>query len=455
VRGSTIHRTEHAVVVGASMAGLLAARVLADRFARVTVIERDALPATASVRRGVPQAHHTHVLLASGRAALARIIPELDAALAAAGAPLVDPGVRGRWRGKAGWMVPPGPSDLAMRCASRPLLEHVTRTCVRAHPRVGFRDDLAATGLVAGAGGRIRGVALAGGDHLAADLVIDACGRASRLPQWLAALGHAAPAEDVVESHAGYASAMVERLDLPAPIALLFLPPFGPDQPRGGAVFPIEGGRHLVTLYGIRDDVPPTDEAAWRDFAGSLSSPAIGRALGPASVIGAVRATRTTANRWRRWDLRPPPPGVIALGDSFAAFNPVYGQGITVAALEALALGDLLDRTGDAARATREAPRRFARLVRTAWLLATSEDLRFPSTEGARPPWLRALYRASDGLQSLCTRDGAATLAFARVTQMITPPLALAAPRMATRIAAHAIGLVRPDAARAVPELLV
>ena len=446
---------EHAIVVGASMAGMLAARVLADHFGRVTVLDRDVLPDLAGPRKAVPQARHVHVLLASGRAALVELLPGLEGDLERAGAPLVDPGVQAMWRGPFGWLVRPGPTDLLTRCVSRDLLEHLVRQRVRAHPRVTVHSATAVAGLLADHGGaRVTGVRLATGEPLAAALVVDASGRGSHLPEWLVAHGHRPPEEIVVEPHAGYASGVFTGVRLPPPLSILFMPAHAPSQPRGGAIFPLEGGRHIVTLYGVGRDVPGTDPLAWQAFAASLSSPAIAHALAPATLVGKLSATRTTASRRRLWEDRDLPEGIVPIGDAIAAFNPVYGQGMTVAALEARALAALLaEARGDLARVSRELPRRAAKIVQTPWLLATSEDLRFATTDGDRPPWLGMMARANDGLMSLCTRDGAATLAFARVAHLAAPPSSLAAPRLAALIAAHAAHLRGPDPAMRAPEL--
>ncbi len=427
------------------MAGLLAARVLADHFGLVTVIERDVLPDTPAPRKGVPQARHVHVLLASGRAALVDLLPELESDLERAGAPLVDPGVHGRWRGPFGWLMSPGPSELLTRCMSRDLLEHLVRERVRAHPRVTIESGTSVTGLLGeDDGARVGGVRLATGEPLAATLVVDATGRGSRLPEWLVALGHTPPEEIVVEPHAGYATGVFAGVRLPPPLSILFMPAYAPAQRRGGAIFPLEGGRHIVTLYGGGRDVPKPEPAAWHEFAASLSSPALARAVAPATLVGALHGTRTTASRRRLWEHCHLPVGVVPIGDAIAAFNPVYGQGMSVAALEARALGALLAETrDDLAHVSAQLPRRAARIVQTPWTLATYEDLRFETTDGARPPWLGAVARATDGLMSLCTRDGEATLAFARVTHMCAPPSSLA--RLGVRIAAHAAGLARPD----------
>jgi 2-polyprenyl-6-methoxyphenol hydroxylase-like FAD-dependent oxidoreductase len=447
---------EHAVVVGASMAGLLAARVLADHFGRVTVLDRDVLPDVVGPRKGVPQARHVHVLLASGRAAMVDLVPGLESDLERAGAPLVDPGTQAAWRGPFGWLKQPGPSDLLTRCVSRDLLEHLVRQRVRAHPRVSILSATKVVGLLGADGGeRVAGVRLATGEPLAANLVIDASGRASHLPDWVVELGHLPPEEIVVEPHAGYATGIFTGIVLPPPLSILFMPAHAPDQPRGGAIFPLEGNRHIVTLYGVGRDVPPTEPRAWQAFAASLSSPAIATALASAQLVGTLHATRTTASRRRLWEERKLPVGVVPIGDAVAAFNPVYGQGMTVAALEARALAALLAEAGpgELDEVCRELPRRCARIVQTPWTLATSEDLRFATTDGDRPPWLGMVARANDALMSLCTRDGAATLAFARVAHLAAPPSTLAAPRLAAMIAVHAAHLAGPDPRMRSPEL--
>ena len=253
---------EHAVVVGASMAGLLAASALADYFPRVTVLDRDALPVAAAHRRGVPQGRHVHGLQPRGLQLLEEMFPGLTADLADAGA------VRGRMRFHlSGHRLAPPIGGRAGLYASRPLLEHHVRSRVAALPTVTITPRRPVTGLIT-EGDRVTGVR-AGDTQVAADLVVDATGRGSRTPSWLVELGYPAPAEDRIEVGLRYVT-RTYRLppgSLGGDVAVLTAAT--PAIPRGALLAATEGGRHIVTAAGMGDDPPPTRPGAVR----ALSDP--------------------------------------------------------------------------------------------------------------------------------------------------------------------------------------
>jgi flavin-dependent dehydrogenase len=452
------------VVVGGGLAGLAAARVLAAHVARVTLVERDRLPAGPARRPGVPQAAHVHNLLARGRRALEGLFPGLDAELAAAGAPAVDWTADARWYYFGGWR-PRFPSGIVSRTCTRPLLEWAVRRRLLAAGggRVTVLEGHAATGLVPGRAGRggpavagvrltphggrsggagdDRGPAAAAGEagvgpvELAADLVVDASGRDSRAPEWLAALGYGRAPETTVDSFLGYASR-------------LYAPPAGarhdwrttivaatpPARARAGGIVPVEGGRWLVTLAGAARDYPPTDEAGFLAFLASLPVPDLADALRGATPLSPVAGYRRTANRWRHYERLPRwPAGFAVTGDAACAFNPVYGQGMTVAALGALALDASLRAAGGAdPSAARRFRRRLARAVRLPWLMATGEDFRYPTTAGRRPgPAAAVLHRYLDGVLLAAAEHPAAHRAFLAVTHLLESPAALLHPAVA------------------------
>jgi 2-polyprenyl-6-methoxyphenol hydroxylase-like FAD-dependent oxidoreductase len=204
---------DRAVVLGASLAGLLAARVLVDAYAHVTVIDRDQLPETSMHRRGIPHGRHVHALLARGQQALEELLPGLTAELVAHGAPAGDVLANARWY-LSGHRLRQAHTGLVALCASRPFLEGHVRARVRALPNVEFLDSCDVVGLAATPDGRrVTGVRMlrradgsAEEELVGADLVVDATGRGSRTPVWLQALGYARPAEEQVRIGLGYAT---------------------------------------------------------------------------------------------------------------------------------------------------------------------------------------------------------------------------------------------------------
>ena len=395
---------QRAVVIGGSIAGMCAARVLADWFDRVTVVDRDVYPAGALERAGVPQGRHVHALLARGRRDLERLFPGFEQGMLAAGAHEIDFGCDfATLRGES-WAVREE-SGIRTLFASRTLLETVVRDRLRAVPRVELLERTAATGLVAERNGRprVRAVRLADGE-LPAELVVDATGRGSKAPDWLRALGLEPPADTVVDSHSGYATRWYRAQPAAWPAEWwwkgIWVDPHEPEHMMAGVLFPVEGGRWIVTIAGIAGHYPPSDESGFEAALARLRSPIIAHAVQLAEPISPVYSNRAMANRFRHFERWPPRlDGFLAVGDSVCAFNPVYGQGMTVAAGAALLLAESLDRVGPTSPAL---PRAFfrgqARFLADAWSLATGADFRFPGTTGERPPLIGVFNRYLDAL---------------------------------------------------------
>ena len=432
-------RTGHAVVIGGSIAGLWAARVLADHVARVTVVERDQFPDTPTVRKGVPQARHVHVLLAGGMRVLDRLLPGLDDELAMAGAPLVDWLDDCRILAAQGWL-PRFPSGIASRTCSRALLEWSLRRRLLGNPRIAFLPGHDALGLLA-PGARVAGVMVRRRDgttqgpaeELRADLIVDASGRDTKTPAWLRELGYGAVAETTINAFLGYATRWYRR---PAGAGddwrSLFILSRPPHLTRGGVIFPVEGDAWAVTLSGIARDYPPQDEAGFLDFARSLPDPALYEAIKAAEPLTPVYGYRRTENRLRHYERLPRwPLGFVALGDAVCAFNPVYGQGMTASANAALTLDRCLraaprdDRGAVAPRFQRA----LARTNAAPWTLATSEDFRWPATEGGRPDRrTRLMHGYMNRVIPLLPGNAAAARTFVAVLQLVAPPRALFRP---------------------------
>ncbi|HKP87230.1 MAG TPA: FAD-dependent monooxygenase, partial [Blastocatellia bacterium] len=346
----------HAIVIGGSMAGLFAGRVLADYFDRVTIIERDLFAQTPEPRKGVPQSRHLHALLTRGQTILEQFFPGILNELAEADALVYDLAREIAWHTPAGWGIR-FKSNLGILACSRDLLEWTTRRRVAALPRVRFLEEGDVTGLVTNddcsrvVGARVRSRHTDEGQPgdealLCADLVVDASGRGSRAPQWLKAIGYAAPEESVINAFLGYASRVYERPAASHPgWNGAYIQAAPPEHTRGGIVFPIEGNRWMLTLIGLGRDYPPTDEAGFLEFARSLRTSALYDAIKDARPLTPIVSHRGTENRLRHYERLPRlPEGFVLVGDSVCAFNPVYGQGMTMAALGALTLSESLGK---------------------------------------------------------------------------------------------------------------
>jgi glycine/D-amino acid oxidase-like deaminating enzyme len=264
----------NAVVIGAGMAGLVAARVLSDRYDAVTVLDRDALPEGSTSRRGAPQSSQPHVLLVSGLYELDRLFPGIAEELTAAGATRFDAGL-GLCAYRYGRRWPRTPIGVDLVSASRPLIEAVVRAHVATRPGVTIRDRVAVTEL-AGSGDRVTGVVLDSDETLEADIVVDASGRGSRSDRWLAGLGFPSPARTDIKIGVTYTTRLYHRRadDLDRWQAAFVLPT-PPEENRHGVALPIEGDRWIVTVGGWHIDTPPVTAAEFLAFAHSLPDPII------------------------------------------------------------------------------------------------------------------------------------------------------------------------------------
>jgi 2-polyprenyl-6-methoxyphenol hydroxylase-like FAD-dependent oxidoreductase len=448
---SAVPSRRHAVVVGGSLAGMLAARVLSDHFDGVTLLERDHFTETPAARKGLPQGRHVHVLLERGRGAMERFLPGLTGELVSAGAVPLDATRDVAWLNPYGWYVR-FPGDLLLLASTRDLIDWGVRGRVAALPNVRIHRGANVVGLISGPGDghRVAGVRLrsrasdsevdGGGAELAADLVVVADGRNSRLPKWLTALGYEPPAETVIDSFQGYASRFYRpRAESDSDWKALYIQQAPPGDPRGGLVSPVEGGRWLVSLVGGDGHYPPTDEAGFLAFARSLSSPALYEAIARAEPLTSIAGQRATENRLRHYDrLGRFPDGVVGVGDAVCAFNPVYGQGMTAAALGAEVLErwlqeDSSDRDPGRGRVFQ---RRLARATAAAWQLSTGADYRFRTTEGPQQGRVARLTgRYVAGVMRAATRRPCVRRRLAQVLNLLRPPWALLGPGVIARLA--------------------
>jgi flavin-dependent dehydrogenase len=385
----------HAIVIGAGIAGLLAARVLSDHFQRVTVIERDSLTDLPDARKGVPQGRHVHALLFRGQQILGQLFPGLVHHLIAQGAPAVRLGRDLRWFHFGCWKKNFA-SDLTSLAISRPLLELEVRRHVMELPNVTFIDGTVVTRYVADwEHARLTGVCMRGRnsdmpeDAVHADLVVDASGRGSQTPQRLSELGYVRPQEELIKADYVYASRVYERPARAPDWKHLYVID-RPPSPRGGLVYSIEGNRWMVTLVGAHGDHPPADEAGFLEYARSLPVPDVHVAIANARPLGSIVAHAFPGSQRRYYErLSRFPIGLIVLGDALCSFNPVYGQGMAVSALEAKVLDDCLKelvarRTPNLDALTANFRLRVAGAISLPWQLAMGEDLRFPQTPGHR-----------------------------------------------------------------------
>jgi len=442
----------HAIVIGASMSGLLAARALRDHFEQVTLLERDTLPQSESFRTGVPQARHVHALLAQGHSLIEGFFPGIMDRITERGAPRITWCQDTRYLTQGGWLKT-FDSGIVTNVATRALLEWEVRQRLVAFENVVIRDHIEVDDLLFSADQRrVIGVNahVRGGDAevLHADLVVDTSGRRSKLPTWLTEHGYPAPDETAVLSYLGYATRRYRKpADSTVPPILFLLARAAQGLKRGGAIFEVEDGFWQVTLVGINEDYPPLDDAGFLEFARTLAAPDLYEAIKDAKPVGDFYGYRVDGSRWRHYEsVSDRPAGLLVMGDSVCGFNPLYGQGMTVAAMEAQALGDLLRKMPASQHGFEGRFQvRAAQIVKGAWLLATGEDRRFPGTVGAKPDALtRFSQRYVDLMMATSMDDEVVIRAFLKVANLSAPALSLFAPRILGRVLAHAFSPRRP-----------
>jgi 2-polyprenyl-6-methoxyphenol hydroxylase-like FAD-dependent oxidoreductase len=441
-----------AVVLGSGMAGLFAARVVSDYFDEVILIDRDDIPGSPTTRDGVPQGKHFHALLPGGLNIANEFFAGFGDDLQQAGAVPCVAGqdffaYRPEGKSYAVAVYQPEPKPWAMiYFMSRPLLEHCLRRRVQILPNVETRYRSLVRDVLTD-DGRVTGLVIEGGERLAADLVVDASGRNARTVHWLKALGFDVPFESVVNCDFGYASAVVRPSD-PAALGgtgFVVLPrPHGPHNTRGAYVVRIEGNNWLAGLGGRFGDFPPTDVDQWREFGRTLANPHWDEALSGAAMVTkpvGFRFPRSVRRHFERLDRFP--DGLVPLGDSVCHYNPVYGQGMSAAACQARALGEVLEQkargAGDLSGLALEYFPEAFEVTRTPWALAAAADFQDGRTTGDFP---------EEEMQSLVMFQLVATLAdtdpdaaqLARDIETLARPLsALHEPPWPEKLAARAV----------------
>lgn len=434
---------ESAVILGASISGLLAARVLADFYGKVTVVERDTIPDGPVTHRGVAQGDLPHLPATRGVQVLGELFPGFVDELIAGGARVWNDGDLSRlWVSFGGHRLLrsgtiPDPESLVGYYVSRPVIEWTLRRRVHGISNVEIVQGHDAVRLRSGPNDHVNGVVMARRDSgaetaLAADLVVDATGRGSRAPIFLEELGYSRPREDQLTVNVSYAGLPV---GVPPDTLREYIAFSGPEpnRPTCFAMFAGENDTYRLAVQTVAGQKPPADRAALLDCLADMAPPHVLAAARAAEPLAGMTHYRFPSNRWRRFDqLVRTPDGLIVLGDALCNFNPLYGQGMSMAAIEALILRDCLQK-GD-----RDLPRRFfrasAKEIRVAWQAAVGSDLALPQIAGKRPLSIRIINAYLDRVLSAAETDPAVVQQFLRSMNLVDPPSHLLRPPMMLRV---------------------
>ncbi len=422
---------ERGLVLGGSVAGLLAARVLRDHASEVVIVERDDLSGGTAPRRGVPQGNQVHGLLARGLERIEALFPGITAEMIDDGAEVADPGIDLHWYVN-GMRKPPSGIGKGVAC-TRPFLEGHVRRRLTAMDGVRVLRGLA-EGLTTAAG-RVDGVTLSGagidGEHLRGDLVVDCTGRSTRIDSWLADIGYEAPPQRKVNVDLGYASRFFARDPEERLAGGQAVISIAEDlaRPRGAVALPVEGGRWIVTLGGYYHDRPGSDPA---DFASRLDQDpcvALRQFAHRNDALSDVTTYRYPSSVRREFDRCPRlPGGLVGAGDSVASFNPLYGQGMTSAALHAATLGEYLASGASPHEPAGRYFRKLRPVINSVWTLSTSADFRLSHVTGDRPRGVAVAHRINDLYTKATLRDADLHGLFLRVLNLQERPETMVRP---------------------------
>jgi 2-polyprenyl-6-methoxyphenol hydroxylase-like FAD-dependent oxidoreductase len=433
---------QRAVVVGAGLGGLSAARVLADYFDEVIILDRDELPDDAAPRPGVPQSKHPHGLLGGGLKALENLFPGFGHELLRAGAEPMEPGFDMLYEIPGQDVWPKIKLSWPTYSMSRPLIERTLRRQIERIGNLKVRPGCRVLSIVSDAHGlAATGIRYEtrGGNRktLESDLIVDASGNGSLTVEFLKTTGRRPPAETSIGINIRYASAFFERVDIGNDYKGIFTFPDAPEQSRGGLILPAENHRHQVTLMGRGNDIPPIDGDEFLSYARTLPTLSVYDAIKNAKPLTGISPISFAESRWRHFAQVPDfPVGLLPMGDAICRFNPVYGQGMTVALQEADLLFDLL-RTLDGNSLATLAPiflTKAETLIAASWAMSAIPDFIYPETTGERPADLEDRLNFQRALGRVAVHDAEVYELLTEIRHVLKPLSLLDDPSIVRRV---------------------
>jgi len=431
---------EKAIVIGGSIAGLLAARALSDHFEEVILIEKDRYTDDGKVRNGTPQANHIHLLLVKGKEILQDFFPDLEGDLVKNGANKIDFLNDGRFRLPSGWAQRFESGVVTFTC-TRTLLENTIRHQVQKISNIKILENKAISSFVLENTNKISLKTITN-EKIHANLIVDCTGRNTRTPDWLENIGYPKLTETRVDSFVGYDTRRyIPPKNVERKWKMLSILSNPTTNPRLGAIYPIENGKWLVFLSGIGKVYPPTDEKGFLEFAKSLESEELYDAMKDAIPDSEIYGYRVQGSRRYHYEsMSSWPENFIVLGDAVAVFNPFYGQGITSAALGVKVLDSMLRNQNFDKIFTKKFQKRLAKIISLPWILGTSEDLRWPTTVGKRSDAItRMVQNHAQRVLLLGPKSSLATKSFLQMMHMIRSPAIIFHPVILLQLVANSI----------------
>ena len=438
---TTTNQRTHAIVVGASLGGLMTARALSTHFQQVTIVERDTVNRQPESRHSQPQTQHLHGLLPGGFQAMMNYFPDLKQALADAGANVIDFTKEMIWYTHGGYRKSFA-MDLPAVTMSRPLLEYLVRERVLALPNVTLIDKCTVRQLtttadqqrVTGISVQLKGAMQA--DSLEADLVVDVSGRGSRSSHWLKDLGYVAPTTTEVKVKVGYATRSFKRdpADTRSKKWFIFTPE-APKEKQFCAVFPVEGDRWIMSAGGWHGEHELKDGQSFMEFVRNLPIPELYDVIRQAEPLSDIVHYKFPSSLRRHYEnLNRFPLGYLVLGDAISSFNPIYGQGMTSATMQAVALDKLLAKGTPDSKLAKRFFKQAATVVNIPWQMAVGEDFRYPETIGRKPAGIGIINKYLSRVQRATLHDEVVCAAFINVMSLLKQPTTLFHPRIFWRV---------------------
>jgi flavin-dependent dehydrogenase len=456
VPAKSSHIAKRAIVVGAGISGLSAARALSEFCEEVVIVERDALPDDATPRPGVPQGKHPHGLLASAMTALEYLFPGFSQDLAAAGAVPIDPGSEVLFEYPGLGPLPRVHFGWGTYAMSRPLLEVCLLRRVKRRANIRVRTQCRVAGILGAPDGTtVTGIQYEEGtngvsERLSADIVVEASGHGALTLDFLRSTGRRLPEETTIGIDVRYSSTVFAIPESAGAYKVIVTIPKAPERVRFGYILPAESNRWQVLLVGRGEDIPPVDGDGFLAYAHQLETPSIYNAIRDAERLGEIARFGFPESKWRHFGLLGEfPRGLLPLGDTVCRLNPVWGQGIAVALKEAQMLHRVLQTQALAPDPLATLAQTFLAeaesLIKDPWEMSAVPDFVYPDTRGQRPPDLADKLQFQQALQSIAVRDPAMYKLLAEVKHLLKPSKVLEEPEIVQRAEEERATLVGMD----------